>query len=68
MHNHDNTGTVEYDLPQGPGSIEYKRVIRALEQASYQGVVALEFILADPDDYRPYLEEFGRVVEDVQES
>ena len=68
VHLHDNSGTVDEHLPLGQGSINYKRVIRALEQASYQGVVALEFILADPDDYRPYLEEFARVVEDVQES
>ena len=59
VHLHDNSGAVDEHLPLGQGSIDYVGIIQGLQELGYGGVVALEFLLENPDSYGDYLEQFA---------
>ena len=58
VHLHDNNGVVDQHLPLGKGNIDYVAVIRSLKQIGYDGVVNLEFLVENPDDYHSHIYRF----------
>ena len=53
MHLHDNTGTVDYHMLPGTGTIDWEKVMAALARTPYEGPLTLELSCpeADVDDY-----------------
>jgi fructoselysine 3-epimerase len=48
-HAHDNYGTADDHNAPGDGIVDWKPIFRALERVGYEGDIALELLVANPD-------------------